>query len=105
MSQKPQSLHWLLRVLLQWLNFRQKRHSTCEFNKTWHPLFRAAVLEEARLSNNSLDALDGVYITYTTALLPIGPHAPKIHIQCRGITNTYNYVLANGSTHVILYKA
>ena len=53
----PQSLHWPLRVLLQWLNVRQKLHSTCEFNKTWQPLFRAAVLEEARLSNKSLDAL------------------------------------------------
>ena len=67
-SQRPQSLHWPLKVLLQWLNFRQKLHSTCEFNKTWQPLFRSAALEEARPSNKSLDALGGVYITYTTAL-------------------------------------
>ena len=61
-SQKPQSLHWPLRVLLQWLYVRQKLHRTCEFNKTWQPLFKAAVLEEACLSNKSLDALDGVYM-------------------------------------------
>ena len=56
------------KVLLQWLNFRQKLHGTCEFNKTWQPLFRSAALEEARPSNKILDAQDGVYITYTTAL-------------------------------------
>ena len=33
-SQMPQSLQWLLRVLLQWLKKRQKLHSTCEFSKT-----------------------------------------------------------------------
>ena len=62
-SQRPQSLPWALKVLLQWLSFRQKLHGTCEFNKTWQPLFRSAALEEARHSNKSLDALGGVYIT------------------------------------------
>ena len=94
-SQKPQSLNWPLRVLLQWLNVRQKLHSPCEFNKTWQPLFRAVVLGEARLSNKSLDALRrsiyhlyhgaSVYMNFRRTrprtLRALGSRASKIHIH------------------------